>query len=278
MAKCSYFGLKDNPKATLDFASYGNYCYHAVPAAPPKNSHQNAFCLFENHKTCPVFRLNEKRPLPENVAVIDNRSKYRENFSYQIIGGIFLLFAIALTAAMVILGDSSSLATIIPEGVQFVVATNPIGVIDGSSTSTTEPSPTANLTRAACHPPDGSVPYTVEPFDSIFQLSLTFEIKVVDLLAANCMREDTNLQAGEIIYIPLKRTYTPTKPPIIILSATTGITPFTTSTPTREIESKPPTPIPQPSRTPVPEPPTEVPPPPTPTSPPPPTSPPEPNP
>ena len=121
-----YFGLKDNPKTTLDFASYGNYCHHAFPAAPPNTAHQKAFCLTENHTSCPVFRLTEKRPLPEEVAVVDGFSKFRENFSYRIIGGIFLLFAIGLTAAIAIFGNSSS-ATAIPEGTRFVLATNSDG-------------------------------------------------------------------------------------------------------------------------------------------------------
>jgi hypothetical protein len=272
MTKCNYFGLKDDPKTALDFPSFGNYCHHANPAASPNTAHQKAYCLSENHKSCPVFLLSETGPLPRDAAVIDNESNVRENFSYRILGGFLILLAIGLVGAWVVFGNSSS-AIAIPEGTISVHSTNPIFDENSGSLQSTGPTGTLDLTRAACPPPDGSIRYTVAPNDSIFQLSLTFEVKVVDLLSANCLGDGSVIQAGEILYIPPKRTSTPTKPAYVSPTATTGITPFYTPTETREVQAKPPNP--QPTNTPVPVVPTDVPEPPTPTSPPPPTSPPE---
>jgi LysM repeat protein len=275
MAKCNYFGLKDDPNTALDFASYGNYCHNASPAASPNTAHQKAFCLSENHKSCPVFRLVEKRPLPKDVAVVDNKLNLRENFSYRILGGVFILLTIGLLGAWVILGNSSA-AIAVPEGTIYVQTKSLFGDGNNDSLSPGGPSATMNLTRAACTPPDGSVPYTVVLNDSIFQISLAFEVKVVDLLSANCMNEDSDILAGETLYIPPLRTSTPTRAPYVSPTKTVGITPYLSPTSTREFQAKPPTPRPQPTNSPVPAP-TDVPEEPTPTSPPPPpTSPPDP--
>lgn len=53
-----------------------------------------------------------------------------------------------------------------------------------------------------CGPPPGWVEYVVLPGDSLFQLSVAFDVSVEEIQLANCLGSSTSLQAGTIIFMP----------------------------------------------------------------------------
>ena len=289
MARCSYLGMPDDPTTALEFASDGNFCYHALPAAPPNAAHQKAFCLTDQHIYCPILLHAEKKPLPQNVALLKNKVSFWENPANRriILTVLVLLFSSILVGVLSLTGILSA-ASAVPDGTITVNSDSPTIVATnnslsiGSSDLTAEPTSDQNRTEVVCTPPDGWSLYTVIPTDSIYRLSLIFGISVAQLEAANCLAEGDSIRPGDLMYVPLFLTSTPT---VIILTntstprptSTSRIIPFYSATPTEEFQSNPPTPIPptappQPTNTPVPPAPTTPPEPATPTSPPEPTA------
>jgi hypothetical protein len=300
MSGCIYLGLQDDPETVLQFASEGNFCHHALPAATPNPAHQKTFCLTNKHTSCPVFLLTELKPLPREVIFRD----YKQNFTGKVVyRGILLAILLVFVSAALVgaLGLKGVLSTsrAMPEGTIGATFTQfPLVAVADSLISPTSPilpvTPNAalNSTDPACTAPEGWILYTVLPADSIIRLSLFFGISVVELQSANCLEGDDVLQAGDQIYVPsnLTSTSTPDNPsptPTATLlpepTSSPGPTPtatlqpaptssprpkpsytFTPNTPTKEPKPKPPSPIPPATDTPVPAVPTSSPPPPSP--------------
>ena len=108
MTRCSYLGLENDPTTALDFPSDGNFCHHALPAAPPNPAHQKAFCLSAQHVSCPVFLLAQKRPLPENTALIENKPVQPKTSISQFPVVLFLLIVATLVSFIAIAGRFSA--------------------------------------------------------------------------------------------------------------------------------------------------------------------------
>lgn len=218
MSRCSYLGLQDDPKTALEFASDGNFCHHALPAAPPNPAHQKRFCLSSEHTSCPVFLLTNQGPLPNDIILPGYRQRLNISLVYR---GILLLILLAIL--VIALGAVSGLKgispspSLMPEETIVVPSIRPeLVVVTGSSPLPTPPGlsvrPTKplNSTISDCIPPDGWTLYTVIPTNSIFRLSLIFGISVIDLQSANCLGDDSILRPGDQIYLPPSQTSTPT--------------------------------------------------------------------
>jgi LysM repeat protein len=72
-------------------------------------------------------------------------------------------------------------------------------------TSTPSPEPTvtrvATQTEALCQKPGGWVAYTVQPGDSVYQLSRKVGISSAEIITANCL-ENTTLQPDQVLFLP----------------------------------------------------------------------------
>lgn len=124
--------------------------------------------------------------------------------------------------------------------------------------SDTPVQPTTPLSSNGCPIPPGTIPYVVQPGDTLFQIGLRYNIVYTELMRINCLKSE-KIVSGQILYVPnvtprLSPTSTrrPTEPPPPPATAT-PIPP--TNTPILPTD----TPIP-PTDTPIP--PTDTPPPP----------------
>jgi hypothetical protein len=245
MTRCSYLGLQEDPTTALDFPSDGNFCQHALPAAPPSPAHQKAFCLSEQHISCPVFLLAEKRPLPEDAAFINNKPIQPKNSVYQLPVVLLLLIVATLGSFFAITGRPSP-ARVLAESNALLESAPTFDVLTGSSLSAnssdsmTEPTGTLNSTRIACPPPAGWELYTVIPTDSIYRLGLIFGISVTELEKANCL-ENAILRPGDQIYVPS----IPTRTPLPTSTPRPRYIPFYSPTPEEEeVKPNPPASVP----------------------------------
>ena len=218
MSKCTYLGLQDDPNTALEFASDGNFCHHSLPAAPPNPAHQKAFCLTDEHRSCPVFLLNKISPLPKEIIFHNYKPNLIKKVFYRgsLLVVLLVFVAAALGGAFELKGFLSK-PSAIPEGTSRGTSIQPpVVVVTGNSISPTSPSSlinptsTLNSTHTGCTVPEGWVLYTVIPTDSIFRLSLIFGISVSELQAANCLGNDNVLRPGDQIYVPSLLTSTPT--------------------------------------------------------------------
>jgi LysM repeat protein len=88
--------------------------------------------------------------------------------------------------------------------------------------------PTPTNTPIVCSHPQGWSPYIVKSGDTSFSLSLKYNIGIVELQKANCLKENEDLKPGMEVYLPLPATSTPIAP-----TATNSTTPLPpTITPT----------------------------------------------
>lgn len=294
MANCPYLGLKDDPKTAIDDPDRRNCCHRAWPVVPVDPAYQHDFCLSAKHRFCPVFMSKEDRP--SSLPIID--PKYKR---IQIGKGIF---GLALLAALVVAGSwlwrsftgqaavgpasqsANPASTADTPGVatmQFIGAEpQATPIILNTSTATLPPGATIQV----CNTPPNWTPYSIKPTDSLYLLSMVYQVTIAELQEANCLSEDSLLRPGDWIFVPAQIGPTSTVTATITPSATvraqrtpaTGWTqspdaePRRSPTPRREEE---PTPIPPPTSPPpttVPPTRTQAPVEPTPTSPPPPTT------
>jgi len=89
-------------------------------------------------------------------------------------------------------------------------------VPEPESTLTPTRIPSIQPTETKCSsPPAGWVMYTVRYGDTLYSLDTTFGLSVSELQTANCMGNNTQIQAGETIWVPFlpTQTNTPTKTP-----------------------------------------------------------------
>ncbi|KAF0106734.1 MAG: outer membrane adhesin like proteiin [Anaerolineaceae bacterium] len=122
------------------------------------------------------------------------------------------------------------------------------------------PSPTA--TPIPCGPPRGWVIYYVQFGDTLYRISQSYGITVLELQQANCMGNSTLIRVGQALYVPpwATRTPSPTFPGPATDTPTPSETPspLPSDTPTSPAPSDTPTPSetpsPLPSDTPTPTP------------------------
>lgn len=103
-------------------------------------------------------------------------------------------------------------------GSQFYVP-KPISSL--TPTQTTTPRPTATTCPG---PPSGWVIYIVQPGDTLYALSLIYDVTVAQLQAANCMGTSDVIRVGSKLWVPYIPTKTPTSSPTYTPSPT-GINP-----------------------------------------------------
>jgi LysM repeat protein len=91
---------------------------------------------------------------------------------------------------------------------------------------------TSSSTSSVCGPPDGWVKYTIQRNDTLFVLSVRYDVSVPDLQAANCLGTNTLLVTGQTIYVPFLIFASPTLTKTVIQEIQTAIQPANTKTST----------------------------------------------
>lgn len=223
---CPHLGLKDDPKTALGFPSEGNFCHHLSPSIPVRRDHQQKYCLSTGYHTCPVFIQPEKEAA---FHVLDMALTRRRQITLLKYAGAFLLL-IVMFGVIIEVGKSLIRANVNP-GYSTTNETrdpaeNPAAVSSPSNlmifanpeitrtpfmpVTTREEAPTPSSSLSGCNAPPNWVQYTIKPTDSLFRLGLVFGISISELQMGNCLGERSILQPGEIIYVPMPPTITPT--------------------------------------------------------------------
>ncbi len=73
------------------------------------------------------------------------------------------------------------------------------------------PTATATISFVPCGPPSGWVIYIIQPGDTLFRISLAYNVSVPQLQYANCLGNSTLIRAGQGLYVPNVRTNTPVR-------------------------------------------------------------------
>jgi LysM repeat protein len=230
---CPFLGQADDPTTALGFPSEGNYCHNARPIAVINLEHQQHYCLTPKHTACPVYQYAHPQRMPAALAAPAHRRKHNRR--------ILAIFAIPLLVILLfslpLIG--SNLQTWLKANTLLIPQTGEIIVDDvteqaslfqyGQSTLTPFLPNTATVSPvpliANCDLPANWMTYIVNPTDSLFRLSVIFNIPIEVLQQVNCMGDNTVILPGQILYVPFVPTKTPTSTPsptfpIVGLSAT----------------------------------------------------------
>ena len=113
--------------------------------------------------------------------------------------------------------------------------------------TTPEPQPTATKTPIPCGPYPGWVIYIIRPGDTLYSLAIHFNTTVWQLMVANCL-PNSDIDAGDPLWVPNLPTPTIVTPP----SPTPSRTPTVTPSPTSTLLVLPPTDTPTDTATPTP--------------------------
>jgi len=213
---CPYIGLKDDPTTSLHFPSQGNFCHHAKPISGIKAAHQENYCLTASHVRCPVYQAAVPIRFPAAIASPGSRDIVSTRRLIILAGIPILLAGAAATsfALNVIASRLSAEPGFIPNTGGESAAAQPWSLFTEtrppflSVTSTPEEPGVSN-----CPFPQGWAPYIVSPTDSLYRLSIIYGVSVEQLQQVNCMGESTAILPGQVIYIPLLNTNTPTSIP-----------------------------------------------------------------
>jgi hypothetical protein len=265
---CPYLGLKDDPNTALGFPSEGNFCHHVSPSIPVRRDHQQNYCLSTSYHACPVIVQPEKEAA---FHVQDMALTRRRQITLLKYAGAFLLLIVmvgaisevgkSLIRAITEPGYSTTNETQDPAAVPAAVSSpsnlmifaNPeITRTPFMPVTTREEAPTPSPPLSGCNVPNNWVQYIIKPTDSLFRLSLVFGISISELQVGNCLGERSILQPGEMIYVPVPPTITPTDP---LMPSPTALPqrPYQPTRPTQTPRpTSPPEPVAKPSNTQVP--------------------------
>jgi hypothetical protein len=82
----------------MSFPSDWNSCHRAKPIEAIQITHQQAFCLTEKYKNCPVFKRKNIASLPVELRASDSRLTRKKNFKW----GILLTSTVVIVISAVI--------------------------------------------------------------------------------------------------------------------------------------------------------------------------------
>jgi len=60
---CPFFGLDDDPETASTFPSDRNRCYRLSKSRAISLDHQSSYCLSANYPACPIYQMQEPKPL-----------------------------------------------------------------------------------------------------------------------------------------------------------------------------------------------------------------------
>ncbi len=271
---CPYIGLAEDPETSLAFPSELNCCHWATPIEPISLDHQRSFCLSTRFSRCGMLETREHRALLPTIKLGGPRQgiPIRWVFGLLVLIGLFaigyLFFQMWGFAAPGVAPDNGTLGSgNPPENLLPTAASSPTtlngnlpspgpasggdataAVIREVTLTPLQSTPTPiivteavflgspTFTPQVCGPFEGWVLYTVQPNDTLFGLSLIFEVSIADLQFANCLGDSTSIQVGQRLYVPFPFVVVPTAIPTqtqlpIITTATSTEPPPTVQPP-----------------------------------------------
>lgn len=239
--RCPYLGLQEDPSTALDFPSDGNRCFHSKLPRPVQAVHQQNFCLSGGHEACPLYQAAQARAVPPALVAKPAPEPKPARLSPA------ALFAPILIAALLLAGVAFSRQgsptglfgqnnpVVKPASIVHLPVVHTGGSADQQAVVPDTGGAPQAVAGVACPLPDGWVPYTVNPTDSLFRLSILHGITLDQIRSVNCLSEDAVLLPSQVIYVP--RVAVATLTPFVA-------TIFPTSVPLRIVN--PPAPPPQP--------------------------------
>ncbi len=268
---CPYLGLKTDPKTVLEFPSIGNHCHKAKPVAPVNAKHQEKYCLSTQYVDCPVYKRTEIQRIPVRVADAQVMARRRRFLLTVVLMTVF--FSVTALAVMLLRQNPGLITAPTTQAAGLVDEPTAIPSFTATASATLSPSPkptetlsvvfrpflpTIDLTRQACPKPEGWVTYVYKVSDKLLPLSMTYGLTPEELLLANCIKSESQLAAGDRIFVP---AVTPTTTATTTLTPTVTYTrrPYVPPTSTPKPGEPPPTKVPPTPVPPTPIPPTDTP-------------------
>lgn len=210
---CPYLGLKDDPPTSMSFPSPGNHCHNAKPIAPVKTSYQEKYCLAAEHTLCPIYKAAQPKPLPAALALPTRPKVDGRRFIAAV--GIPILLAVIASLGLIwnTYGAPFFSQSIIPDTSGGFLPQNSnhesSGIERGRQTeNSSQQSLDGGPLITNCPIPENWVPYTVNPTDSLYRLSVIYGVSVENLQKNNCMGDETVILPGRVIYVPFIPTNT----------------------------------------------------------------------
>jgi LysM repeat protein len=224
---CPHLGLRNDTQTALGFPSQGNFCHHIKPPVPIRRDHQQNYCLSAGYTACPLIVQPDKK---EALQIIDVDPTRRRLITLLKYGSALLLLLIIVAGAIIEAGKIFNQTEEIPinpttnetqDPAELTAAvSSPSSImtfLDAEITTTlylpltnAEEQLTPSPPLSECTVPSNWVEYTINPTDSLFRLSLLYNVNISDLQKVNCLGDRSILQPGEIIFVPIPATPTPT--------------------------------------------------------------------
>jgi LysM repeat protein len=204
---CPYLGQKDDPATALDFPSAGNYCHHAKPVTQVNGTHQQQYCLVAEHINCPFFQAASGIPLPEPMAAANESTQppFRRALAILAIP-VLLVSAVALALNNVSINNrtlpyraiADTSGGLAPPTAWALLNPQPVNTPTASEPQAVSVQPLV----ANCLLPAEWVPYIVSPTDSLYRLSVIYDVSVDELLQQNCLGDKATIFPGQVIFVP----------------------------------------------------------------------------
>lgn len=237
--RCPYLGLQEDPSTALDFPSDGNRCFHSKLPRPVQAAHQQNFCLSGGHEACPLYQAARARAVPPALVAKPAPEPKPVRLSPAALLAPILIAALLLAGVVLSQGSTGLFgqnnSVVKPASVVHLPVVHTGGSAEQQAVVPNTGGAPQAVAGVACPLPDGWIPYTVNPTDSLFRLSILHGITLDQIRSVNCLSDDAVLLPSQVIYVPRVAAAAPTAFVATI---------FPTSVPLRIVN--PPAPPPQP--------------------------------
>lgn len=201
---CPHLGVENDPETWLAFPAAGNCCHYAKPIGFVAMTHQQQFCLHENHLQCPLLlKTKGAGRLPTEIELPTERPAISRFWPTLLLFVVGLLFI-----GWLILNGERQLATnepTVPAGTAPVIALLPTET--ATATHTPKPSPTATSTPIPNSPTPQNSP-TLPPTYTLVPSSTTMPPTTIPATATPILPEiivlveRLNVRAGPGLVYP----------------------------------------------------------------------------
>lgn len=205
---CPYLGLQEDPSTALDFPSDGNRCFQSKLPRPVQAAHQQNFCLSGGHEACPLYQAAMARAVPPALVAKPAPEPKPSRLTPAMLFAPILIVALLLAGAALsrqtsltgLFGQNSGVVK--PASIVLLPVVHTGGAADQQAVVPVTGGGSQAVAGVACPLPDGWIPYTVNPTDSLFRLSILHGITLDEIRSINCLTEDVVLLPGQVIYVP----------------------------------------------------------------------------
>ncbi len=239
---CPFLGLKNDPKTCLIYADPRNICHHVQKKAPPKLSYQSEICLSTGwQENCVLYKDKSPEVLPPHIISSRyERMRRRKNLRLILaVSGILLGVLILILVLQFLFNQQKQQYQSFEQQTREFLGIEPINPSDEIPIIRTFTP--QSIAESACEIDPDWISYTVKPTDSIFRISLLYNISVETILAANCLGDETYITPHQVIYIPISPSPTPTNTATVTATKRIIVLPTATENPPKAATRPPPT-------------------------------------